>query len=334
VGKTWQYLDSLRYFTRADTLDVFILAHPNDHPSISEASPQITQLRYNVVNIHDVAARIGLHEALPDSDATPIFIQLLGRRPPRGQFANHEETHGMRVWKARIGLYAASIMIMSGSALWGGYNAYLTSGQDKQMQRIETMAQSMVQQHKAAVDARPQSSVSPTVMRDSVMLYDALVTNSPSPTRSLREISRVLDRFPNIRIQQIVWGLANDPNTTFGYTPVVRSENAALKSSHNETPATPQAAAQADTSGTLGDSYEIAILEADIYPFNGDYRAALRDIERFETTLKSLPGVQANILSRPVDLGSNVTLTGRPTASSIPPEAVFAVKLTIPLAKT
>ncbi|MES2354573.1 MAG: hypothetical protein V4568_09255 [Pseudomonadota bacterium] len=334
VSKTWQYLDSLRYFTRTDILDIFILAHPDDHAGINEAAPQISQLRYHVVNICDVATRAGLRETLPDSDATSIFIQLLGKQPPSEQFASHEETHGMRLWKTRMGLYAASVLILITTALWGGVNAYLTSDKDKEIQSMDLIARHAAQQHQAAINAQPPSEVSPAVMRDSVMLYDALVKNSPAPTQSIRTISQVLDRFPNIRIQQIIWGLTNDQNTILGYAPTTGSGNALLTSSKTETPTTPPPSVPADNGTTLGDTYQIAIIEADIYPFDGNYREALRNIDEFEKALKELPGVQVNVLSKPVDLTSNATLVGRPATTSIAPRAHFAVKLTIELPKT
>jgi hypothetical protein len=334
VGKTWQYLDSLRYFTRADTLNVFILAHPDDHTSILESAPSIAQVKYELINIRDAATRIGLKEPLADSDATPIFIQLLGRRQPSGQFASPEETHGMRVWKLRVGLFAASAMVLGASVLWSGYNIYRTSGQVAEMQRLEGQAHLLAQQHKIAVNALPPFPVSPSVMRDSVTLYAALLANSPSPTRALQDISQVMDRFPTVRIHQVVWGLANDKDTILGFAPVGGNADGPLRSSLPVTPTAPLPGAAPDTSNaTLGDGYQIAILEADIYPFKGDYRAALRDIEQFENALKTIPGVSVNLLARPVDLTSNATLTGQQSDSPVVPQARFSVKLTIELPK-
>ena len=334
VGKTWQYLDSLRYFTRADSLDVFILAHPDDHAAVLNAQPSISQLQYNVVNICELARRIGLEDALPDSDATPIFVQLLGRRPPLGQFAAHEETHGMRIWKSRVGLYAASLAIIACSAAWSGFTAYESASRARQSESVEVQARSIAEQHQAAVNGLPASTVSPAVMRDSVKLYDALIKDSPSPTEALRNISRALDRFPNIRIQQIVWALSNDPNATPNYTPVAGADDGPVRSTKTEAPALPQPVISSDKSATLGDVYQIAIVDADIYPFSGDYRGALSEIEQFERALKSIPKVKVTVLNKPVELTSNVTLTGRSNTSSTSGQARFAVKLTMDLAKS
>lgn len=334
VGKTWQYLDSLRYFTRADSLDVFILAHPDDHAAILEARPSISQLQYNVVNIRELAVRIGLEDALPDSDATPIFIQLLGRRPPQGQFAAREETHGMRIWKSRVGLYAASLAIIACSAAWSGFTAWQSASRNRQIENIELQARSIAQQHQVAVNGLPASTVSPAVMRDSVKLYDTLIKDSPSPTEALRDISRALERFPNIRVQQIVWALSNDPNATPNYTPLTSGDDGPVRSTRVATAAPPQAAVAADKPATLGDAYQVAVVDADIYPFSGDYRSALNEIEQFERALKSIPNVKVTVLTKPVELTSNVALTGRPTNGSAAMQARFAVKLTMDLAKS
>jgi len=332
VGKTWQYLDSLRYFTRADTLNVCILAHASHHADISGVAPTILQLQYQMIDIGEAAARIGLKENLPGSDSTPIFLHLLGTRPSRGQFAGREETHGMRIWRARASLYAASAVVLATSALWSGFSTYLTLGKDNEMQRIEESARQLAQQYQVSMNARPRSPIGAAVMRDSVTLYDALVQKSPSITRSLREISHVLDRFPNIRVQQIVWGLTSDANSLLGYTPIAASDNSPLRSSRIET-ATPTSPPRIGGDNTLVDSYQTTIIEADIYPFNGDYRAALREIEQFVDALKTLQGAQISTLMRPVDLTSNATLSGRSANTPAPSQARFAVKLTTEPAK-
>ncbi|MBA2690526.1 MAG: hypothetical protein H0U63_06970 [Burkholderiales bacterium] len=332
VSKTWQYLDSLRYFTRAEALGVFILAHPADHAGILASRPPITQLQYNAVSIRDAARRIGLEDNLTDSDATPIFIHLLGKGPPRGQFATHEETHGMRVWKSRTGLYAASALLVLSSVAWSGFTAYRSASLERQIEHIETQAKVAAQQHQAAVKELPSSSLSPAVMRDSVTLYDALTHSSPSPTRTLFALSQVLEGFPDIRIDQIAWVLSNDPNATPSYTPAAGTDDALVRSGRIDVPATP-AEAPGDKATELAYTYQIAVVEAAIQPFNGDYRAVFNEIDRFTQALKSLPGGQVRILSRPVELGSNVTLSGRSATSTGATQARFAVKLTMALAK-
>ena len=335
VGKTWQYLDSLRYFTRADLLDVYILSHPDDHAGILAARPAISQLQYHTVNIREAAIRIGLQDELPDSDATPVFIQLLGRQPPRGQFATREETQGMRTWQRRIGLFTASAVVVLASAAWGGANIYQASRQEKQIERIDAEAKIIARQQQVAVNNRPASPVSPAVMRDSVTLYDTLIKSSPSPTQVMRELSRILERFPAVRIQQIAWLLSNDPNAVQTYTPATVASEGPLRSSKADAAAAqpPQPTTQTDTAA-LGTNYEIAIVEADIYPFNGDYRAVLGEIERFENALKLLPGAKINVISKPVELDSNATLSGHSTPSSGAGQARFAVKLVVELART
>lgn len=335
VGKTWQYLDSLRYFTRADLLDVYVLSHPDDHEALLAARPQIAQVQYHMVNIRQAAIRIGLDDPLPDSDATPILIQLLGRRPPRGQFATHEETAGMRSWQRRIGLFTASAVVLVASAAWSGLNVYQASRQEKQIERIDMEARLVAQQQQETISRRPPSPVSPAVMRDSVTLYETLVKASPSPTQVMRDLGQVLDRFPAIRLQQVAWSVESDANAMPAYTPTTGIVEGQLKSSKTESPALPPPPpAQGEAPMALTNNYQITVIEADVYPFNGDYRAALREIGRFESALKSLPATRATVISSPVELDSSVTLTGQSAAANNVGRARFAVKLVMELTKT
>lgn len=335
VGKTWQYLDSLRYFTRANALQVIVLAHADDQARIIAARPPISQVHYNTVNIQHAALRVGLTDQLTSSDATPIFIQLLGRQVPRGQFATRDETRGMRTWQQRHGLYIASAAILLVSALSAGWNVYEANVQQKQIERIDEQTKLLTQQQLAALQSRPPTVVSPAAMRDSVTLYEALIKTSPSPTAVMRELSQVLALFPAVRVQQIAWGLSNDPNAVPYYAPTTNPGDVSLKSSRTEGPAATPAppSQQADSSGALNSSYQVAVIEADIYPFDGDYRRALKEMDRFEQALKSLPGASASIMVRPVDLGSNATLSGRAAGTNNPAQARFTVKLVMELAK-
>lgn len=324
VAKTWQYLDSLRYFTRADTLDAFILAHPDDATQIEELVPEITQLQYNVINICDVGTRVGLQTPLTDFDAAPIFLQLLGKRPPSKQFATHEETHGMRIWRARISLYMTSALILLFSAAWGGVNALLTAGKNKDIKQIETTIATTSQLHKAELKSVRSSSMSPTIMRNSVMLYEQLLQHSPNPTKAIKDISVALNRFPNIRLLQINWGLNNNKDSNLNFVAKSNQEDAGTSSN---------APAQTSNEESL-ENYEIVIIEAEIANFTGNYREALNEIEKLQNTLNTVLKTETKILSSPVNLTPTSTLNGRIGDEAQAPQARFAIKIIIDHSKS
>ena len=321
VAKTWQYLDSLRYFTRADTLEAFILAHPDDIPGIEQLPPEISQLQYRVINLCDVGIRVGLQTPITDSDATPVYLQLLGKRPPPKQFASHEETQGMRIWRTRVNLYIASVLILLSSVTWGGVNALLTTGKNKDIQQIEATIAATSLEHKTALKSAKSSSMSPMIMRNSVMLYEELIQHSPTPIEKIEDVSKVLNQFPNIRLSQIIWGLTNNKDSNLNYVFKTNSNNEVTSSNVSST--------QGTTEDTL-ENYEVVILEAEVMNFRGDYRQALAEIENLKDALGKLPAIQTKVLSLPLNLATKATLNGQVIGDNTQAShAPFAIKVVI-----
>jgi hypothetical protein len=327
VGRTWQYLDSLRYFTRNELLDVYVICHADDAREIAAHRPHIEQVQYFTVDIREAALHIGLKEAPATTDATALFIHLLGSRTPSAQFAPSEDTHGMRVWRSRVGLYAASAGVLFAALLWGGVNAYRSFLWEREISQLDQQAAQLSDTQRAIMSAFPSTPVPAEVMRDTVTLYDAVLKNSPSPIDALMKISHVLDRFPNIRINQIAWGLTTSAAVLPVYTPTTGTSNASIRSSVTANPQ-PAATNASDANQALPSSmFEVAVVEAEVYPFNQDYRAALAEIERFTEALKAIPGAQVNVLSLPIDVTPNATLSGKTDAQQRAAQARFAVKL-------
>lgn len=331
VGRTWQYLDSLRYFTRADVLDVYLLAHAEDHAAILATRPLVAQIHYNVIDLKLVAARIGLAEAPAHSDATPIFIHLMGRgRGMRQQFASGDETYGMRIWKSRVALYGGAALVLLASGLWGAVATMRTIEASAAMTRIDAQTQSVAREHGVALAKLPPSPVSPAVMRDSVLFHAALTKISPTPTAMLRDLSQVLAVFPRVRLRELHWGIAADRETLLDYQPPI-GEQGALRTSRSSPGTAPRAASPAEN--PLGEKFQVAIIDAEIQPFSGDYRAALEEMRRLESALKALPRAEVSVVAQPVDLGSNLTLSGRGGATNAPAaSARFALRLVTALA--
>jgi hypothetical protein len=330
VARTWQYLDSLRYFTRNEMLDVYVICHADDAREIAAHRPHIEQVQYFTVDVRDAALHIGLKEVPSTTDATALFVHLLGSRTPTAQFAPHEDTHGMRVWRTRVGLYSASAAILCAALLWGGVNAYRSYSWEREIGQLDQQAEQLNEQQRAIISAFPPTPVPAEVMRDSVTLYDTVLKNSPSPTEAMVNLSHVLERFPNIRVNQIAWGLTGGATALPVYTPATETANASIRSSAqaNAQPL-PVLNMQDANSALPGSMFEVAVIEAEVFPFYQNYRIALAEIERFTQALKAIPGAQVNALSLPIDITSNAILTGKADLQRQADQARFAVKLVL-----
>ena len=74
--RTWQYLDSLRNFGTDDRLEVCILAHSSDRRLIEPELRDFAQLQYRVLDIEQVAQKLGLKPAPLDSTSEEVMVHL------------------------------------------------------------------------------------------------------------------------------------------------------------------------------------------------------------------------------------------------------------------
>ena len=107
VRKTWEYLESLRYFEAGEGLHVCVVADPKDLMVSADMLPQQPGLEYEFVDVAIAAKSIGLTQALTGSNAERLMLHLLGRAAPRNHFARRELTHRSFIWRVKQTAIAA-----------------------------------------------------------------------------------------------------------------------------------------------------------------------------------------------------------------------------------
>ena len=100
--RTWQYLDSLRHFGHDDRLEVCVLVHPKDRPAIEPALRDFAQIQYRLLDIEQVAAKLGLKPPPLGSSAEEVLVHLFLRRPVPNHFASPELRRDATRRRARL----------------------------------------------------------------------------------------------------------------------------------------------------------------------------------------------------------------------------------------
>ena len=127
--------------------------------------------------------------------------------------------------------------------------------------------------------------------RPTIMLAQKLEKTRATPTPTLAFISRILDGQPGITLKQIRW------------------QDAAF--------ATPAHAGVRQLE-----------MEAELNPFDGNYRAAMTRIETLIAQVRSQPGVMDVVLARsPVNTASSAALSGNTRSGNTPQPALFALNV-------
>lgn len=311
--RTWQYLDSLRHFASEDRLEVCVVVHASDRREIEPALRGFAQIQYRILDIEQVATKLGLKSPPLGSSAEEVFVHLFLLRPGENHFAASEMRRHSTLRKARLVLNQVSAVVLLAGLGWGGYNASRILQGNAADERVGQQLQAYNREYDEITRRLPSFGVGGSAMRDAVTFYNASIRAFPAINDFVRPLSAVLAAHPHVRVSQLSWRATDDPNAR-PYLPAVAPRNPPPVKSVARAPEAPTAAPAADDSSnpafTTG-RYEVALLEATVQVPTNDFRAALERVEALAADVSRMPGYKANVVESPLDLRPAHALQGR-----------------------
>jgi hypothetical protein len=329
IRKTWQYLDGLRYFESGDVLQVQALAHAADAELFSPEQIDSDTVQVNRVDIADVARSIGLRHAFKDSDAAPLFFQVVVRQRATNHFAQRSETHFASLWRLRTAIYAVSVVIGLCGAVVGAVNVIDSRLSSRKIEAALSETARTEEESRLLLRRLPRTGVAPQEMAAVVDFYRKVVESVPNFNRFLVDVSRVLDAHPQAQLTRVDWLATLDPAKAPAYVAGGDASLNPIKSVRSPDRAQVTAAAQAVASNADG-YHQIAALEGEILPFDQDYRAALNQIDTLRKGLEKMPRAQTAPLVLPLETSADVVLRGKAAPEMEKGRARFAIKITVP----
>lgn len=339
IGRTWQYLESLRYFASGETLEVCILVHARDKPVIADAIRKYPSLKYRLLDIEDVSKKIGLKKPPSSSHAEQILVHAYAQAGLDNHFAEPTMRRFAVFRKARMGLFALTAGMLAVGVAGTAFNFYQASQISNRVDTRENVARNVQSEYQAIFNAMRQQKLASDVARDTSAFYNTQIRPQPAaPGAMLSELSNVFAEFPSVKLLGLTWTIGTEaratpyfntmpPNGTLevasdaksavsGATGGAQSVSNAAQANTDPNPAWPSAKLQ------------FAIIDAAITPFDGDFRATLAEVERFAARLNAMPKIKATIESMPLDVRSTATITatGKRVGSGLP-EARFVLKV-------
>ncbi len=321
VRKTWQYLESLRYFESGDNLHVCVLVDPDDLNSASNTVHQQPGLTFEFFDITQAAKSIGLTRPLIDSNAEWLMLHLLGRRQPANHFARQELTHRALVWRIKQTAIAAGAGALLISATLGSANFLDGKLATNDAKKIHDEMAQIENERQRIMIALPASNVAPDVMGNTVSFYNQTVNEVPDFARALVALSRILSRFPSAELSDLTWAATTEPDKP-------SANAAALALGIPPQPPTANSAAAIEPAN--GRYFQVLILAAKLGAFNQDQRQALEQITALRTAVETDLGASVSVLALPLDPSAKVGLRGSAKPTPDNSEAQFALKIVLP----
>ena len=323
VRKTWQYLESLRYFESGESLNVCLVGRPDELAADDEElSPQLG-LNYQFFDIAIAAKNIGMTQPLANSNAEWLLLHSLGRLPPKNHFARLEITHRSSIWRIKQwGIAAGAASLVLGASLGSAnfLDGKLTANKVAQLQ-LETAR--VEQERQSIMQTLPTSSVAPELMGNTVNFYNQTVKAAPDFGRAISAVSQVLSRYPDIELIDLAWATTSDPSkplaiaTALGLDLPKSSPNGGAPAVNAPTAAT------SDASGL----FQVLIFVAKINNVEHDQRKALEHIAALRTALEADLGANVSVLAQPLDTSAGVSLHGSAKPEPEKNDTQFALKI-------
>jgi hypothetical protein len=283
-----QYLSTLRVLPRdGPPVRVLVIAPPGQRAAFEQALVSDTRLSFLTLDQSDAARRAGVKSAPPGTGAEQLYLHLAVRQPPREQFARREDRRSYYLWQLQRGLAAAGALGLVACALYAGATWFEIVGMRQEIDRLQGETSSTQQQYERITSTFPVTQTTTDNLRATVVAFTDIAKRSVPPEGSMRYLSAVLEEFPQIEIDALIWRLE-------------RAGERGAKPAAGATPAGEKRAATEvlEISGRVGAMRRT------------DYRAITLEVQRFADALRRDPGYEVQRTQLPFDVTSEGTLSG------------------------
>jgi len=327
--RTWQYLDSLRHFGPEDRLEVCVLVHKNDRASIEPALRDFAQLQYHLLDMDEVALKLGLRPPPLDSTAEEVMVHLFLLKRAENHCATPEMRRHATRRSARVGLLAASAAVVGASLAWAGWNLTHVFQASQADERVEHQISAFNRESDEITRTLPSFGVGGATMRDAVTFYNASLRGFPRVSDFLLPVSTVLRGYPDVRLSQLAWQASDDPKAMPRIRAMTPRDAPPVKALPKSGPGQVQNAPEDSANPPFsGGRYQVALLEATVRVPANDFRGAMAEAERIANDIGQLPGFSADVVESPLDTNPTTGLQGRyPEHDSATMDARFVLRV-------
>lgn len=280
ADKMHQYLASQRLLAHDQALVTRVLVHPAGVAAMREHCRNSQELRFEFVDLLQEAQRLGWNAFCADSCAELLFCHLLARKPPAGQFAPAAERQRYRLWQTRFGLKSAAAVVLAAGLLFAAQQGLQAVKLQDVVEQIRQATRLDQQAYDDMLRTLPKIPLTTENLRVLVDRYDQVVRRAPGPVPLLTQLSRSLDAFPDISIDQIDWQIAEQIGPGASAPPHMAN-------------------------GPYAQASVVARLPIGMA---GDKRGQLTLVAAFAKHLGQTPDTQVTILQPPIDTQSGKTL--------------------------
>jgi hypothetical protein len=286
-----QYLTTLRALPReGPPVQVMVVAPPGQKSAFERVLASDARFVFHTFDLDEAARAAKAGQAPVDTLAERLYLHLTVRQTPKEQFARGEDRRGYVVWRLQRGIALAGAAGLAACALYAGaqwIDVLSTRGQAASEQREANLA---AERYRRITATFPVTQTTTDNLKATVVEFRKIADGTAWPEPALVHLSRVLDEFPQIELESLIWRVG---------PPGGRNQGGSRSGA-------------ATSSGLLAgkESEELEIGGRVATTQGSDYRAITAEVQRFAQALSGGSPYQVANMQLPFDITSQGTLTG------------------------
>ena len=306
-----QYLTTLRALPRdGPPVRVLVVAPAGQKAAFERILVSDARYAFRTFDLEEAVRATKAGRAPEDSLAERMYLDLIVRRTPKHQFARREDRRSYLLWQLQRGIVLAGAAALAACALYAGtqwIDVLSTRGKTASEHRKANLA---AERYRRITATFPVTQTTTDNLKATVVEFRKIADGTAWPEPALVRLSKVLDAFPRIELESLIWRVGPAGGRDAG------------------------ASRPAAASGLLaGKEREELEIEGRVATTQlSDYRTITAEVQRFSQALSD-NGSPYRVASMqlPFDITSQGTLTGD-IGSTVRAEAPrFTIVLSRPL---
>ena len=318
-----QYLSSLRVLPREGPPITALVIAPAGQRSLFEQSlPSDGRLTFHTIDLPD-AARISGIKSADGIGAEQLYLHFAAKKAPKEQFARSEDRKGFLLWQLQRGIAGAGALGFVACTMFAGYKWFEVVSVRGQTDLQVAETRNAEQEYQRVTATFPVTQTTTENLKATVNEFRSIAARSEMPGPAFIYVSRALEQFPQIELDQLVWRM--DKAGAQEKAPVDPSKPIPAGSTAPSSPpsGTTPPAAPVDAIQVIEVSGHVNATQ------RSDYRSITAQVQSFADALQADRSYEVVRTQLPFDTTSAGTLSGDIGAS----EAGDTPRFTITLAK-
>lgn len=314
TNKTRQFMASTRLLARGAQVQVVVLANEANLAALAPDLDNTADVSYLPMPLAQAGQLLRAAQFDGSAEADPLYLALLAGASVPSHFPLRDQRHFYQLLQARMALYGMSGVVAVAAVVWASLDVMNILALREEAARFDQEAVATESRYQGVIKGMPVTPVTPHNMKSVVDIEAMIDRNVPLPTVQMAALSSVLGALPDIKINKLHW----------------QSLDTAALLVPADAAAPPQGdfAPMAAAVGVPDKTAQTLLVEGEIVPFTGDYRAAIDNVARLAAQLNRQAGVHAEIIAQPLDTRPTVKLDNVAGAPSADAQALFTVKIT------